>query len=99
MDVEVDSPGGRLAVPIALQGDGLTESEVESLTVLAHMDGADAHDGEGCDGPIVIHADGVVECVACWAIRSAHHGPDSVKRCSDVDGQDESPGWKCARCG
>lgn len=78
------------------QEHGVAVEEVEAVVSLAWIDGAEAEHGETCPGPIVVHADGVMECCTCWKIAGAHHGERALARCDHVAAG--LPGWSCDRC-
>lgn len=78
--------------------DGFTDAELDAVVSMSWLDGVDAPPGKTCAGPVVIHQDGVAECIRCWHIASAHHGPDSVTPCDCVPEGAPKPGWVCDRC-
>lgn len=78
------------------QEHGVGEDEVEAILTLSYIDGSEAPPGKTCPGPVCVHEDGVIECVSCWQLASAHHGPDSTLRCDLVE--PGRPGWTCGRC-
>ena len=49
-----------------------------------------------CPGPIVVHADGSIECEGgCEGIKHAYHGPGRTVACDVAGG---STSWRCSRC-
>jgi len=70
-----------------------TESEFGALMLIASVDDPA---NPTCPGPVVIHADGTIECGGgCEGIRHAYHGPGSTYACDAIDG---STHWRCDRC-
>lgn len=75
---------------------GLRVEEVEAVVSMPYLDGAEAAPGKTCPGPVVVHEDGVVECVTCWKLASARHGSGALVPCDKVEGG--RCGWRCPRC-
>jgi hypothetical protein len=72
---------------------GMPEGEFGAVMMIASMDNPA---NPPCSGPVVVHADGTIECEGgCKGVAFAYHGPDGTVGCG-VYGPSTS--WQCDRC-
>jgi len=83
---------GALLEQAAASGVG----EQEAMAVLVVGAGQDPAN-EPCDGPVVVHEDGTIECASrCEGVMRRFHDEDDVEPCAVADRRDL--GHRCDRC-
>ena len=72
---------------------GMGEAEFGALMMIGT---GDDPANPPCEGPVVIHEDGAIECLGgCPGIRFAYHGPGSTRACDTIEGDLHG---QCDRC-
>src|SRR5262245_6871420 len=72
---------------------GWREAEFGALMFVASVDDST---NPPCPGPVVVHADGAIECEGgCAGVRFAYHGAGSTVACDVAGG---STSHSCTRC-
>ncbi len=76
--------------------DWVTDDELETVNLIAMMMGGMPRTPQ-CHGPVVIHADGVMECHgSCESVFSSFHDEDTIEPCTHRPQAHTRHG--CARC-
>jgi hypothetical protein len=72
---------------------GMGEDEFGALMFIASVDDPQ---NPRCTGPVVVHADGAIECEGdCAGVANAYHGPGKTVACDAAGG---STSHRCERC-